>query len=445
MDVEPETSIGAAKSKIQVKEGIPHYRQRLIYNGKQLEDGRTLKEYNIQKESTLGLIISRLRPGMHIVVKMMTGKTITLDVEPETSIEAAKRQIEDKEGIPPDQQHLVYRGKQLEYGRTLKEYNIQNESILGLLVSRLQPGMQIFVKMMTSPEKMITLEVEPRTSIEELKVKIPDKEGIPADRQRLTLAGKELEDSRSLEDSNVQKESTLTLVLNPLQSGMHIFLTMMMTGKTIILKVEPETSIKDAKNTIQEKEGIPPDQQRLIHGGKDLEDGRTLRDYNIQNESTLGLIIRRLRPGMHIYVDMMTWRRITFEAEPETSIVAAKLIIQDKEGIPPDQQRLVYADKELEDGRTLKEYNIIKGSTLFLHVSMTISVIMPTGEKTSLHVLPSDSVESIKQKIFDQKGIPLNQQRLTFHGKEIENGCTLSDSNIQKESTMHLITTCTND
>jgi len=440
LDVEPETSIGTAKRKIQDKEGIPPGQQRLIYNGKQLEDGCTLKEYNIQEESTLGLIRSRLRPGMHIVVKMMTGKTITLEVEPETSIEAAKSKIQEKEGIPPDQQHLVYGGKELEDGRTLKEYKIQNESILGLLIRRLQPGMQIFVKMMTGLEKMITLEAEPTTSIEELKVKIQEKEGIPANRQRLTFAGKELEDSCSLEVCNIQKESTLTLILSPLRSGMHIFLKMM-TGKTIILKVEPETSIKDAKSKIQDKEGIPSDQQRLVHGGKELEDGRTLKEYNIQNESTLGLVLSRLRTGMHIFVDMMTRKTILLEAEPETSIQAAKIIIQDKEGIPPDQQRLVYGDKELEDGRTLKEYNIDKGSTLCLHVSMTICVTMPTGEKTSLHVLPSDSIENIKQKIFDKEGIPLDHQRLTYHGKEIENGCTLSDCNIQKESTIHLITT----
>jgi len=438
LNAEPETSIEAAKRKIQDKEGIPPDRQRLIHGVKQLEDGRTLKEYNIQNESTLGLIVSLRRPGMHIVVKMMTGKTITLEVDPETSIEAVKSKIQDKEGIPPHRQHLVYCGKQLKDGRTLKEYEIQNKSILGLVISRLQPVMQIFVKVMTGFEKTITLEVEPKTSIEELKVKIQDKEGIPAGRQLLTFTGKELEDSRSLEDCNIQKESTLTLVL---RSGMHIFIKMMSTGKTIILKVEPESSIKDTKSKIQDKEGIPNDQQRLIHGGKELEDGRTLKDYNIQNESTLGLIISQLRPGVRIFVDMMTWKRISLEAEPETSIKAAKIIIQDKEGIPPDQQRFFYEDKELEDGRTFKEYNLDKKSTLCLHFSMTIYVTTPTGEKTSLHVFPSESIKNIKQKIFDKEGIPLDQQRLTFHGKEIENGCSLSDCNIQRESTIHLITT----
>lgn len=173
--------------------------------------------------------------------------------------------------------------------------------------------MKIFVKM---PSKTIALDVMPDESIESVKAKIRDKEGIPVHDQRLTLPDNTILRRGSLSQQpkfkdgslsrrgwtcwrrrpavayfKIKEKSILHLVLRPSGGNMQIFVKTL-TGKTITLQVKPGEFITSVKEKVQAKEGIPTDRQRLIFGGYQLEDGETLWGYNILEESTIHLVLR---------------------------------------------------------------------------------------------------------------------------------------------------------
>ena len=419
------------KIDVNIRKQIYKYQLYLIVELEKEES--TISEYNIQKESALHLVFrvsishsyatsycpEYCGESFEVIIKTLTGKTISIQISKYATTEELTHLIQDKEGIPADQQRLVFGGKYLEDGQTLSDYNIQKGSIVHLVL-RLRGGMQIFIEDLT--RKTLTLEVELSDTIINLKYKIQDRNGVPPNQQSLKHLGKSLNDEETISDYNIQKLSTLKLFIHKETFDISVNLP---SGDKVSFPVHPNDSIGKLKTKISEEKEILQHRQQLIFCGKILEDKHTMFHYKIRDGNSLNLILKA-SPLFKLFIMTSIGKQISFEVDDFHTIEDVKKMIEKRENTPICIQRLVYSKSSLEDHRTMSYYKLKKDDILFLDVSMGKRFDMFVKSREELYAMIKincgDTIDDVKARVYNETGIAPKKQRLYLGVVQLRDG-----------------------
>ncbi|RLN18957.1 polyubiquitin-like [Panicum miliaceum] len=276
---------------------------------------------------------------------------------------------------------------------------------------------KIYVKMM----KTVPLDVEYTDTVDQVKAKIGAIEGIDKGQQELFFAGIHLKNDNVITDYGIMANSYVDLYVT---DGIQISVKIPSVGKTIKLDVKKSQSVADIKADIEQKGGIPRNEQILMHAGRQLEDTQ----FGLGNGQTLHVLICPTEK-LHISVNVEGERTLNLDVKSWYTIADVKLMIETMLGLPAFMQTQSGGGAELEDTQILKSLHVENGEVLMLYQSVQLFIKTWEGK-----TLTKDAMKKIEEKLPLKEGV----YYLHYRGRALPPGDTLRKSKIGSNSTIEV-------
>ena len=210
MDVKHSDTISSIKLRVSEKESIATNIQRVLFKDQQLDDDDTLGSCGIVKGSTISIVL-KMTEAINIFVKTMIGTKLKIETEANCLVANLKQLIYKKEGLPPNNQILIFDGQILRDSQSIGFYGIDNNSTLFVILKILSKGNQLYAKIPGG--KLVLLDIPLTENTLSVKSQIELKESLPVSTQGLYFLNKELDDRKTLTEYSVQKGDILEVNL----------------------------------------------------------------------------------------------------------------------------------------------------------------------------------------------------------------------------------------
>ncbi|BHF74274.1 hypothetical protein SprV_0401735900 [Sparganum proliferum] len=483
----PDRTVRELEERIKSFDKIANGTCIFTYAGRKLDPSKTLEDYKVQKNATIYLYeppktLPALSPdakeagpevlnaGFQTVSVVLPDRSrVVVNVEPGMTVGDLNRKLAQQLGVQPSSQCLIHLGRQMEDHRLLKEYQVPADSVI--FVHRPQSSSAVqneeaaasmlpVEAVIKKTGKRLCLPINPRSTKPMQSVTVPC-HSKDSKESRLRTACSTLDKLKEHAQEPAKTLRTLSLDAKEggpeiLNAGLQTVSVVLPDRSRVVVNVEPGMTVGDLNRKLARQQGVPPSSQCLIHSGRQMEDHRLLKEYQVPEDSVI--FVHRPQSSSAVQneegaasmlpVEVVineTGNRLRLPINPRSpnSMQELSKQIEVATRISAKEQELIYRGKVLGEGENLllrKEFLQEPVVTVRRRVLDEIQIFLQNieGQTKVVRSSISSTVRQLKEKVHELEGVAVMDQVLSCQGQTLKDGSTLKQSKVVNYSTVQL-------